>query len=527
MNPYRPISSLVPTLRRLIGMSLLTVLLLTGYSGESGASGLTELSALTVSVREGDEGTSRFVISGDEPRLIVIRGLGPSVTYSDKGTRHRHMIRDPKLVLSSGATPIASNDNWRDDANADQIPPELQPSDAAEAALARTLAPGEYVVSLRDNSNRGQGDASGIISVTQVESETQVGVFRSVCPILSLPCQSIATSNNGAAVECILSGSTCGVDLDVVVQGLSSLGYAVSATTPMWIQAWGGGGGHSTGGGSGSAGGYAQTTTSVADFTATYGSSMLFYFIGADGASCPEACGGAGGSATIVSAQDLSMYPLQPPTQDDVLLIAGGSGGGSGHGGSGCTGLASDGGRGGVAIASLSADGQGPGDNSPFWSGSPDMPQGGNGGQGGWGWWTAGGGTVPANGGNGYGGLGGPGGSGYHCQWSESLVTQFLNAPRTFTFDSAGLGGIAGTDTSTCDTGGGGGGGGYGGGGGGGHGGNLLVSTGGGGGGSFARKSTQVSAIAPTSEPTEDCPDNSTIGCVQIYFDLTQTSPSP
>jgi hypothetical protein len=502
-------------MRRLIGMVLLTVLVFTGYSGESGASGLTELSALTVSVREGDEGTSRFVISGDEPRLIVIRGLGPSVTSSDKGTRHRHMIRDPRLVLFSGATPIASNDNWRDDANADQIPSVLQPTDDAEAALALTLAPGEYVVSLRDNSNRGQGDAAGIISVTQVELDQT-----SACLSATPACQNIATTNNGAAVECVLSGSTCGVDLGLLVQGLSSL-YGVSATTPMWIQAWGGGGGYSKGGGRGSAGGYAQTTTSVADFTATFGSSMLFYFIGADGHGAPQTCGAAGGSATIVTAEDLSLNPGQNPTDDDVLLIAGASGGGAGYAPYGE--YAGNGGRGGVAIASLTGNGQGHGasTNAIYCS----QLQGGDDGNGGAGCADAGGGTPPANGVGGHGGLGVVGGNGVNCIYAITTPTQFLNVARTFSF-TAGSGGTGGSRNGCA--GGGGGGGGFGGGGGGGYGGDCnAVGAGGGGGASYARKSTQVSAIAPTSEPTEDCPDNSTIGCVQIYFDLTQTSPSP
>ena len=159
------------TLRRLIGMSLLTVLVLMGYAGESSASGLTELSAVTLAVGKGGEGTTSFVLSGDSPRLIVIRGLGPSVTDSGKRRGHQPMIRDPRLVLLwGGGTPIASNDDWRDDPNVAQIPDALQPADDKEAALALRLAPGEYVVALQESSRQGPKEGVvGIVTVSQVE----------------------------------------------------------------------------------------------------------------------------------------------------------------------------------------------------------------------------------------------------------------------------------------------------------------------------------------------------------------------
>ena len=528
------------TLRRLIGMSLLTVLVLMGYAGESSASGLTELSALTLAVGKGGEGTTSFVLSGDSPRLIVIRGLGPSVTDSGKRRGHQPMIRDPRLVLlSGGGTPIASNDDWRDDPNVAQIPDALQPADDKEAALALRLAPGEYVVALQESSRQGPKEGVvGIVTVSQVELAEA-----SACPSVTPACQSIATTNSGNAVECLLSNGACGVDLNLLLQTLSGLGYQVYDNTPMWIQAWGGGGGHSTGGGSGSAGGYAQTTTSVADYTNAFGSSTLFYFVGQDGASTPQSCGAAGGSATIVTAEDLSVNPSQNPTATDVLLIAGASGGGSS---SGYQVQVGNGGRGGVAIASLNTNAQGQGASSNT---CPYSNQGGNG-------ETAppaagnecqnyAGGPYPQNGEPGYGGLGALGGNYFGSCPPITTPTQFLNVARYFSF-TAGSGGTGlyaqdcghrlthparGVGVATTGTGGGGGGG-FGGGGGGGEGqcgtvGPTESSIGGGGGGSFARASTQVSAVAPTSEPTEDCPNNSTVGCVQIYFELTQTSPSP
>jgi hypothetical protein len=528
-------------MRQVVGTGLLALLVLVAYGNEAGASGLTELSALTLAVGKGGEGITSFVLSGDSPRLIVIRGLGPSVTDSGKRRGHPPMIRDPRLVAAlGGGTPIASNDDWRDDPNAAQIPAALQPADDKEAALARTLAPGEYVVALQESSRHAPKEGVvGIVTVSQVELAEA-----SACPSVTPACQSIATTNSGNAVECLLSNGACGVDLNLLLQTLSGLGYQVYDNTPMWIQAWGGGGGHSTGGGSGSAGGYAQTTTSVADYTNAFGSSTLFYFVGQDGASTPQSCGAAGGSATIVTAEDLSVNPSQNPTATDVLLIAGASGGGSS---SGYQVQVGNGGRGGVAIASLNTNAQGQGASSNT---CPYSNQGGNG-------ETAppaagnecqnyAGGPYPQNGEPGYGGLGALGGNDFGSCPPITTPTQFLNVARYFSF-TAGSGGTGlyaqdcgariiahparRVGEATTGTGGGGGGG-FGGGGGGG--GGLCrtgvpteSSIGGGGGGSFARASTQVSKFAPTSEPTEDCPNKSTVGCVQITFDLTQPSSSP
>lgn len=87
-----------------------------------------------------------FVINGDEPREVLIRGLGPAIT-GVQGT-----INDPQLTLFSGADVIASNDDWDEGGNAAQISaaeveakaqPRLQPG-ALDSAILVTLEPGIY-----------------------------------------------------------------------------------------------------------------------------------------------------------------------------------------------------------------------------------------------------------------------------------------------------------------------------------------------------------------------------------------------
>ena len=91
-----------------------------------------------------------FIIGGDEPKKVIVRGLGPSLPVDGK-------LADPTLVLNQGDTMIAVNDNWkssqRDDIEATSIPPTHD----LEAAIIRTLQPGQYTAVLR-----GQGSSTGV-----------------------------------------------------------------------------------------------------------------------------------------------------------------------------------------------------------------------------------------------------------------------------------------------------------------------------------------------------------------------------
>jgi hypothetical protein len=82
-----------------------------------------------------------FIISGSAPQTVLIRARGPSM--SAYGVPD--LLADPVLQLYSGATVIASNDNWGSAANASDIQASgLQPTDARESAILITLVPGPY-----------------------------------------------------------------------------------------------------------------------------------------------------------------------------------------------------------------------------------------------------------------------------------------------------------------------------------------------------------------------------------------------
>ena len=83
-----------------------------------------------------------FIVTGTADKTVVLRALGPSL--GDAGLLG--VSADPVLtVFDSTGTAIASNDDWQSDPGAGQIIADgLAPTDPAEAATIRTLAPGAY-----------------------------------------------------------------------------------------------------------------------------------------------------------------------------------------------------------------------------------------------------------------------------------------------------------------------------------------------------------------------------------------------
>jgi uncharacterized repeat protein (TIGR03803 family) len=89
-----------------------------------------------------------FIVSGAEPKKVVIRGLGPSLAAAGLSDP----LTDPTLQLfDAGGAPIAENDDWTTEPDINQT--GLAPTAAREAAIVRTLAPGAYTTILRGKNN--------------------------------------------------------------------------------------------------------------------------------------------------------------------------------------------------------------------------------------------------------------------------------------------------------------------------------------------------------------------------------------
>ena len=109
-----------------------------------------------------------FIISGDAPKKVIIRGLGPSLP-PEIGP-----LQDPRLSLfvAGSDQPIAENDNWRSHQEEAIVATGIPPSDGRESAIVRSLDPGVYTAVLR-----GVDDTTGVGLVEIYDLQAQPNTY--------------------------------------------------------------------------------------------------------------------------------------------------------------------------------------------------------------------------------------------------------------------------------------------------------------------------------------------------------------
>ncbi|HEX8077467.1 MAG TPA: NHL repeat-containing protein, partial [Chthoniobacterales bacterium] len=85
-----------------------------------------------------------FIITGNEPKTVLLRALGPSLSKSGVITP----LMDPTLELHV-ANAVVANDNWMDTQKDEIIATGLAPNDDRESAILITLDPGAYTAIVR------------------------------------------------------------------------------------------------------------------------------------------------------------------------------------------------------------------------------------------------------------------------------------------------------------------------------------------------------------------------------------------
>ena len=103
-----------------------------------------------------------FIISGSEPKKVIIRGIGPSI-QADGGPLPGR-LEDPFLELYAAGNPepIATNDNWKEMQQGEIEATTIPPSDDRESAIVQTLNPGNYTAIV---SGVGGGVGIGLVEV--------------------------------------------------------------------------------------------------------------------------------------------------------------------------------------------------------------------------------------------------------------------------------------------------------------------------------------------------------------------------
>ncbi len=85
---------------------------------------------------------------------MIVRAIGPALTpFGIAGA-----LMDPTLELHAPDGSVTTNDDWKDDQEAEIEATGLQPTNDAESAIVQTLAPGAYTAIVRGaNGTTGIG----------------------------------------------------------------------------------------------------------------------------------------------------------------------------------------------------------------------------------------------------------------------------------------------------------------------------------------------------------------------------------
>jgi T5SS/PEP-CTERM-associated repeat protein len=113
-----------------------------------------------------------FIVQGNEPKTVLLRGIGPSLTaFGVSGA-----LANPTLELrDSDGELIFSNDDWMDSPQKQQIiDSTIPPADDLESAILATLDPGAYTTILR-GANDGTG--VGLLEVYDLAQDASVNML--------------------------------------------------------------------------------------------------------------------------------------------------------------------------------------------------------------------------------------------------------------------------------------------------------------------------------------------------------------
>ncbi len=165
-----------------------------------------------------------FIIQGPQSKQVIVRGIGPSLTALGIAGA----LPDPILQLFSGSTMIAENDDWR----ADQAAVEatgVAPTNDAESAIVRTLAPGAYTVVLLGKNV--PGGATGVALVDVYDLTPTGGT------LANLSTRGFVGTGNQVMIGGVIAGGTGVAPTNVIVRAigpsLTPLGVTGALSDPV------------------------------------------------------------------------------------------------------------------------------------------------------------------------------------------------------------------------------------------------------------------------------------------------------
>ena len=165
-----------------------------------------------VDVETGDNvGIGGFIITGTDPKLVVVRAIGPSL--ANFGVTDP--LADPVLELHDAAgTIIATNDNWMDNIEADRqmlIDHGLDPTNDLESAIIITLDPSLYTAVV---SGKDGGTGVALVEIYDLDDPAVAGELG------NLSTRGLVGTDTNVLIGGVIIGPEGALDASVVLRAI-------------------------------------------------------------------------------------------------------------------------------------------------------------------------------------------------------------------------------------------------------------------------------------------------------------------
>jgi hypothetical protein len=164
-----------------------------------------------------------FIITGNAPKKVVIRAIGPSLPVAGA-------LQDTTLELhnSSGVLPGGFNDNWRDTQEREIIDTTIPPTDDRESAILAVLEPGAYTAIVG-----GKNNSTGVGLVEIYDLGTASLDVSSAAQLVNISTRGkVQTADNVMIGGFILGGSAANVIVRAIGPSLTADGVAGALQDP-------------------------------------------------------------------------------------------------------------------------------------------------------------------------------------------------------------------------------------------------------------------------------------------------------
>lgn len=149
---------------------------------------------------------SGFIITGSEPKTVVVRGIGPAL--GDVGVTNA--LQNPTLTLFQGNTELQANDDWFETQGEAIRATGLQPIYSTESAILRTLDPGSYTAVVRGKNNT---TGVGVVEVYDLSASSN-------SKLANVSTRGFAETENNVMIGGFIAGHPSSDNISVIVRAI-------------------------------------------------------------------------------------------------------------------------------------------------------------------------------------------------------------------------------------------------------------------------------------------------------------------